>query len=210
MVNANSRSQQIEFDVFPKQDKSEYSYLSNIKEDTGRSSSSVNLVLSSQSVIVLFICILMLLIASFTLGVEKGKLIRSTTEAGQAPAAATAAETASSAVSAAAQAPKETKPAAAMVTAPETAKNAAATAIATAYTKEEVRSGFVIQVASLKGDSAAKVLMEALAKKGIPSFTKTSGKYLTVLAGTFASREEAQGKLKELKKTYTDCYIKKI
>ncbi|MFA5038761.1 MAG: SPOR domain-containing protein [Candidatus Omnitrophota bacterium] len=198
MMNANSRGQQIEFDVFPKQEKSDYSYLSGIKEDTNRGSSSVNLVLSSQSVIILFICIFLLLIASFTLGVEKGKLLGA-----PGPAAAVRLERQTQAPEIApAQNLAALKPAAQTVT--ETQKPEAAAV------KPEILSGYVIQVASLKSEDAARGLAQTLDKKGIPSFVKASGKYSTVLAGTFASREEAQGKLKELKKTYSDCYIKKI
>lgn len=199
MINANSRGEQIEFDVFPKQDKSDYSYLSGIKEDGGRGSSSVNVVLSTQSIIILFICVLMLLIASFTLGVEKGSLV-----------------TARAAVE-----NKETLPAV-----PEKVALPAATGenrVVTENTIVEPRkiqiaatpspapqTAYAIQIASLKSESAARGLSETLIKKGFTASVRPSGNYLVVLAGNYASREDAQGKLKELKKTYSDCFVKKI
>ena len=73
-----------------------------------------------------------------------------------------------------------------------------------------LKKGFVIQVATVKTKDSAKNLCDSLAKKGISAFSKPSGKYIVVLAGTFAKKEEAQIKLRELKKTYVDCFIKPI
>ncbi|MFB3919432.1 MAG: SPOR domain-containing protein [Candidatus Velamenicoccus archaeovorus] len=209
MINTNSRGEQIEFEVFPKQDKSDYSYLSGIKEDGTRNSSSVNVVLSSQSIIILFICVLMLLIASFTLGVEKGKLITakavadikepSLPAAPEKVALPATGENRNIAENAAAEPQKIQIAAAAVASAPAPVKETQAPT-----------GGYAIQVASLKNESAAKGLSETLAKKGFTAFVRPSGNYLVVLAGNYSSREEAQGKIKELKKTYSDCFIKKI
>lgn len=220
-MNSDSKGQQIEFDVFAKQEKSDYSYLSGIKEDATRNSSAVNLILSSQSIIILFICVFMLLIASFALGVEKGKLsansLPALTQAGTGSEAA-----ASGAVPAAVtakNAPENQRFAAPntelqlqkLQNAPQTASAVTETDNASvAVQTENSASGYCIQIASLKGDNAAKNLAQTLTKKGFTAFTRSSGKYLTVLVGGFANKQEAQVKLKELKKTYPDCYIRKI
>jgi len=208
MINTNPRGEQIEFDVFPKQDKSDYSYLSGIKEDGARSSASVNVVLSTQSIIILFICVLMLLIASFTLGVEKGKLVTAKTAVEiKEPALPAAPEKTALPAPAMAENRGVTENAAAE---PQKIQIAAAPAPQTTKETPAPPSGYAIQVASLKSESAAKGLSETLAKKGFAASVRPSGNYLIVLAGNYASREEAQGKIKELKKTYSDCFIKKI
>jgi septal ring-binding cell division protein DamX len=208
MINTNSRGEQIEFDVFPKQDKSDYSYLSGIKEDGARSSSSVNVVLSTQSIIILFICVLMLLIASFTLGVEKGKLItaKSAGDTKEPPLPAAPEKVAMPTTGENRNITENTAPE------PQKIQIASAVTSAPAPVKETQAptGGYAIQVASLKNENAAKGLSETLAKKGFTAFVRPSGNYLIVLAGNYSSREEAQGKIKELKKTYSDCFVKKI
>ena len=72
------------------------------------------------------------------------------------------------------------------------------------------QGGYTIQVASVQSEKAAKGLSEILLKKGFSSYTKQSGKYVIVLAGNFAKKEDAQTSLRELKKSYADCFIKKI
>jgi cell division septation protein DedD len=209
MMNANSGGKQIEFDVFPKQDKSDYSYLAGIKEERNTPAPSVNLVLSTQSIIILFICVLMLLVASFALGVEKGRL---TTARAESKPQATGPGTSE----AAGTEPKATIPShGAQNAADQTQKiQIAAATVLPQEIKETATvaplSGYAIQIASLKSESSAKGLSEALTKKGYTAFVKPSGNYQVVLAGNFNTRDEAQGKLKELKKTYPDCFIKKI
>lgn len=222
-MNPDVKNQQIEFDVFPKDHKSGYAYLGNIKTETHQEASSVNVVFSHQSVIIIFICAVMLLIASFTLGVEKGKLIAKDTLTMERISSDRAAIV---------------PPLSALTTAkginvlPEKIQNSLETQKQNTPTiiKEEPsstplvpsstvvqpkehllpQSGYTIQIATVKTDQAAKKMAEILTKKGWTSFTKPSGKYIVVLAGNYSRKEDAQIKLKELKKTYSDCFIKKI
>jgi hypothetical protein len=69
------KNQQIEFDVFPKDKKENYSYLTGVKGEASPETAPINVIFSHQSIIIVFIGALMLLVASFTLGVEKGKLL---------------------------------------------------------------------------------------------------------------------------------------
>ncbi|HAJ56214.1 MAG TPA: hypothetical protein DCL35_00400 [Candidatus Omnitrophica bacterium] len=206
-MNNASKNQQIEFEVFPKE-KTNFSYLSGVQSETPGEGTQINVVFSHQSVIIIFICAVMLLVASFALGVEKGKLVaKNSPEAGLGP------------VTLAAQEASETKP---VTTAQEktaitadaagaqAADNAAQNTAAEPQVFSAPAGNFAIQVASVKSESAAKSLAETLTKKGISSFTRSSGNYTVVLAGNFAKREEAQQSLKELKKSYSDCFIRKI
>ncbi len=192
-------SQQIEFDVFPKNAKDNYSYLADIKKDTHSDSSSFTVALPQQSVIILVLCVVMLLVASFTLGVERGKLIsRNTALAPAGPWRKIAAPAPKAGTS-----PKETADLTRQKTTPQPAT-------AAEKETEPAAGNYVIQVASLKTKQAANRLAETLTKDGWASFTRTSGDYVVVLAGSFRKKEEAQSRIGELRKTFTDCFIKKI
>ncbi len=191
-MNNAGKNQQIEFEVFPKENKSNYSYLSGVPSDQPHDPAQINVVFSHQSVIVIFICTIMLLVAAFTLGVEKGKLVARNTPSVSVPAVAVAAPVTAEAVPAA------------------TSQTAQATPVAAVPEAPKATGGYAIQIASVKSESAAKKLAETLTKKGISAFTRSAGSYIVVLAGNFGKREEAQASLRELKKTYTDCFIRKI
>ncbi len=217
------KSQQIEFDVFPKEQKNEYAYLGNIKNDIATEPSSINVVFSHQSVIIICICAVMLLVVSFSLGVEKGKLlaknISGTTEktniavASNAPAPVAVQQVQATQNHLPVTNQKnitllaETKPVEvktevllSQVKMPEAPKEQT----------QPLTGSYAIQIASVENKNAAKNMIDNLSKKGFNPTMKSSGKYIIILAGNFAKKEEAQVKLRELKKTYTDCYIRKI
>ena len=217
-MNTQTKSQQIEFEVFPKDNKNNYAYLSGIKNDNGRESNSINVILSNQSIIIILICVFMSLVASFSLGVEKGKLIARNTLMDDKTA-----QTVVSTTTPAAVAPTEAIKIPNQIpekipvsnSKTETTQNilpVVQTIVPIMETQKPLalKKGFVIQVATVKTKDSAKNLCDSLAKKGISAFSKPSGKYIVVLAGTFAKKEEAQIKLRELKKTYVDCFIKPI
>ncbi len=210
-MNPPGRNQQIEFDVFPKENKSQYGYLSDVVGAEGRATSSVNVVFSHQSVFFIFICLTMLLVASFALGVEKGKLTAKREEAPPPTVVASVpSETAAPVLAAVMPSSEKGTPAAKEETPAAPAQKQEEKTKAEAAGAGAAASGYTIQVASVQSPSAAQALAESLTKKGFNSFTKASGKYVVVLAGNFTKREDAQGSLKELKKTFSDCYIKKI
>ncbi|MFH1690951.1 MAG: SPOR domain-containing protein [Candidatus Omnitrophota bacterium] len=209
-TNASSKNQQIEFDVFPKEKRQKDSYPFDTQIDTAEETPAINVVFSNQSVIVVIICAVLLLIASFSLGVEKGKLItRSGQETIEAAQSKPTAQENSMPF-------KEPEPKG-IIIAENTIDVKAVTEdklLAKSDLEEikdaAIKPGYTIQVASLKTDDSAKELSESLKKKGIPSFTKTSGEYIIVLAGNFKTREAAQLQFKQLKKTFNDCFIRKI
>lgn len=214
----NKNQSQIEFEVFPKEDKFNYSYLSGVRSETPHDATPINVVFSYQSVIIIFICAMMLLIASFALGVEKGKLIVKNNDATLKKTVLASESTALVPTMNAIQ--EKTIPLNMERTQTTTVSKENPQAINTAVTltpgvqKETAAiapaSGYTIQVASVQSEKAAKILSESLLNKGITSFTKASGKYVIVLAGNFSKKEEAQSTLRQLKKTYSDCFIKKI
>lgn len=214
-MNSSSKNQQIEFEVFPKENKTNYSYLSGIQGDTRTEGTQVNVVFSHQSVIIIFICAIMLLVASFSLGVEKGKLVAKNS----LPVAEEKSVVENIAPQATGKAIAQAKPAPVSPgktaipvngISAQTDENTVVNTVAVATDTPAPAGGYTIQVASVKSESAAKILAETLTKKGISSFTRSSGKYIVVLAGNFAKMEEARQSLKELKKSYSDCFVRKI
>lgn len=214
----NTKSQQIEFEITPKDVKSNYSYLSNLKDDTRSEPTSINVIFSHQSVIVIFICVIMCLIASFALGVEKGKLIAKNSLPVEKPAQPVAIAAPVQAAQGRVPNPHFDSGTAAVNTQvaaenvkPLTSPVAQPRAIVVAQEPAKTPTGgFTIQVASASSTASAKGLADSLTKKGFAAFTKQSGKYTIVLAGNFPKKEDAQIRLKELKKTYKDCFIRKI
>lgn len=216
MNNEDMKNRQMEFEVFAKNKKSDYAYLADIREHATAGNAPINVAFSHQSVIILVICVLMSLVVSFTLGVEKGKLIaKNTFEAQKSVLALAPADRATTANPAAAQqklalsqetAVLEAKVALSAVAPDKTEE----TALAAKNKEGAPQNAYAIQIASVKSVSAAKQLTESLVKKGMPSFTRTSGKYTIVLAGNFPKKEDAKISLKELQKTFADCFIKKI
>lgn len=209
MNNEDMKSRQMEFEVFAKNKKSDYSYLAEIGERAS-GGAPINVAFSHQSVIILVICVLMSLVVSFTLGVEKGKLIAKNASVpgrdllASAPAVS---EAAPQKVAFSQEAAVLATPDAPLAAAP---KKTGETTIAAKNKADAPQNIYAIQIASVKSASAAKQLTESLVKKGLSSFTRTSGKYTVVLAGNFPKREDARMSLKELQKTFADCFIKKI
>jgi len=72
-------------------------------------------------------------------------------------------------------------------------------------------SGYIIQVASYKKNSSyIQKEVEKLQSNGYKTITVAGGDYMGICAGMFSDREEAQKHLKELQRTYKDCFIRKI
>jgi len=200
-----SGGQQIEFDVFPKDPKGDYSYLADIKKDAPSGHSSVTVALPQQSVIILTLCVVMLLVVSFALGVERGKLVaKGTPKAPGAPWERSAILPADTGTRTSLKKPKQEQ----IKTAVAQAKEAETGALK--QEKTPPAGNYVIQVASFRTKETASRLVETLVKEGWPSFTKTSGDYEVVLAGSYAKKEEAESKIGRLQKKFTDCFVKPI
>jgi cell division protein FtsN len=72
-------------------------------------------------------------------------------------------------------------------------------------------SGYLIQVASYKKNSSyIDKEIERLKQKGYSTKTISGKEYMGICAGNFSDKQEAQKHLKILKETYKDCFIKEI
>lgn len=69
---------------------------------------------------------------------------------------------------------------------------------------------FTIQAVTYKDKEKAKREKNTIEKSGLRAFITKSGKYFLVCAGDFDDISAAQKKLPFLKKTYKDCFVKKM
>ncbi len=70
--------------------------------------------------------------------------------------------------------------------------------------------GFTIQVGSYAESQLALKESASLKKKGFNALLVRKGKYTILCVGTFTSKENAQSVLSQLKRTYGDCYIRRL
>ena len=74
-----------------------------------------------------------------------------------------------------------------------------------------IASEYIVQVATYKKNSSyVKRETAKLQKSGYKTLTITSGKYMQVCAGKFANKKIANKHLNKLKQIYKDCFIRKI
>ncbi|MBL7196886.1 MAG: SPOR domain-containing protein [Candidatus Omnitrophica bacterium] len=72
-------------------------------------------------------------------------------------------------------------------------------------------SGYIIQVASYKKNSSyIEKEITKLQRNGYDTLTISGGEYMGICAGKFTNKKEAQKHQKELQRTYKDCFIRKL
>ncbi|RKY29446.1 MAG: hypothetical protein DRP74_08825 [Candidatus Omnitrophota bacterium] len=76
--------------------------------------------------------------------------------------------------------------------------------------KSEVKAGYTIQVATFRTKTYAQKEAERLKKKGLETLIIPRGEFVTVCVGNFFERQEAKISLNQLKKTYHDCFIRRL
>jgi len=69
---------------------------------------------------------------------------------------------------------------------------------------------YTIQLASYQNNSSAKKEAETLKKKGLLPLVSSKGKYTVLCVGNFADKRNALALLPELKKRYSDCFIRRL
>ena len=148
--------------------------------------------LSAESLVFLGIGVLLILVIAFSLGVEKGRCI----------------------VIAKAQKPLEVVTATKAVPLKQEAASKAVIPQKTQQTsaipqKTEADKSFAIQAITYVKLELAQKEVDALKSGGYQSYVIKSGKYYIVYIGNF-SEEEAKVKLRELKQSYKDSFVKKI
>ncbi len=79
--------------------------------------------------------------------------------------------------------------------------------------KEELKEyiqNYTIQVASFLNRTNAQKEAEILKRKGLSPQVLSKGKFCIVCVGNFSKREEAESLLSKLKKQYQDCRIRRL
>ncbi|MFC1703405.1 SPOR domain-containing protein [Candidatus Omnitrophota bacterium] len=83
-------------------------------------------------------------------------------------------------------------------------------AVATIKTKEIKLGKYTVQVASFKKESFAEKEAQRLQKLGHEILVMPKGKYNIVCVGNFETKKEAERLIGTLKKQYNDCYIRRL
>ena len=73
-----------------------------------------------------------------------------------------------------------------------------------------INGGYTIQVGSYAESGLAMKESANLKKKGFNALLVRKGKYMVLCVGNFTSKENAQSVLSQLKRTYGDCYIRRL
>lgn len=141
-----------------------------------------------EKTVLIILALLVTAIVAFSLGVEKGKR----TFVRQSPAIA-------SKPAVAAEAVNRAEPLAATPAVPELKPVAVAQ-----------KGDYTIQVASFKAAAYAKKEAVLLKKRGFESLILKSGSFTILCVGRFPDKETAQPLLKELRKYYKSCYIRRL
>jgi hypothetical protein len=75
---------------------------------------------------------------------------------------------------------------------------------------KEYQENFTIQVASYRSKTSVQKEAQLLKNKGFQPSVVPDGNYIRLYVGKFFSREQALASLKELKKRYQDCFIRRL
>lgn len=175
-----------------------------------------NLTLSIENVVVIGIMTLMTMIFAFSLGVEKGKKIANfsstsvqlrsvSTKKAPLPAAASTAEK-----TVAVNLPMKTLPTAASPIEIKQKKEMPVIVSVVLNLPSTSNKPYTIQVASFKDDRYARKEARVLKNKNLDSFVITKGNFFVVCIGRFSKKEEANGFLPKLKRTYNDCLVRRL
>jgi septal ring-binding cell division protein DamX len=77
-------------------------------------------------------------------------------------------------------------------------------------TTQDSDDNYTIQVASYQSKASASKQANVLLKKGLAAHVRSKGSYSILCIGKFNSKEKAKAVLTELKKSYGDCYIRRL
>ncbi len=149
--------------------------------------------------------LLLVVLAGFCLGVERGKQIGPQLEVVSMAGVATAqnlpvVQPVRAAVPAAV-APRKTIPVIPAAVSPVPAP---------AVSEPAASGGFAIQLASYLGQQAAQEEVRRLAKNGVRAQVLKQGKYLELRAVGYRSKQEAKAALSGLRKIYPDAFLKRV
>ena len=173
-----------------------------------------SITLSLENLIISGILMLLFVVFSFAVGVERGKKIVFSSN----PVSVTA-KPAAAIINLPVQGIPKTKPSGVM-SAPVVAKPLATEiarknektlkAVEPVKPQDNMSSGYTVQVASYAKMEFAQKEATALKKKGVEAFILGKGKYLIVCAGKFSGKDDAKVVLNRLQKSYKDCVIRRL
>ena len=162
-----------------------------------------HLTFSLENVIVGLIVILMMIVLSYSLGVERGKRVAFKE---------TSSPVVSSETPAAVPSLKKEKPLRQVK--PEIPsvprENASISPLRPKEVQEIVKNTYTIQVASFKDEQLAREEADILKKKGYEIYVMPKGIYSIVCVGKFLKKDEAQDVLNPLKRKYKDCLVRRL
>ena len=151
--------------------------------------------------------LVLVVLAGFCLGVERGKQLGPQLQIVSAVGVATARESVSVPEAARVEIPAPAQPRrpipiipAAVPVAARPAPDASAPA----------GGGFAIQLATYAGPEMAQQEVRRLAKKGVHAQVLKQGKYLELRAVGYRSKQEAKSALAGLRKMYPDAFLKRV
>lgn len=75
---------------------------------------------------------------------------------------------------------------------------------------EEIQNRYLIQVASFMKEKIARQEAKTLEDDGYPVEIAKKGKFVVIFVGDFSDRQQAQKNMETLKKRYKDCFIRRL
>jgi len=76
--------------------------------------------------------------------------------------------------------------------------------------KQEPVPGYTVQVASYTNEGFAKGQVDKLRSDGYEAFTLHKGNFFIMCIGKFSDKDIAASEMKRLRKSYSDCLVRKI
>ncbi|MFH1504722.1 MAG: SPOR domain-containing protein [Candidatus Omnitrophota bacterium] len=169
-------------------------YLFGSNKDTPNNDNQYKVILSLDKFILAGVLILIFLILSFSLGVEKGKKIvfRSNIEQEK-------------------KTEKEPiKENSAVIAEKQLESSEQGEQLKDKAEIKEDKLKYRVQVASFQKENSAREEAEKLREKGHQALIVKRGKYTVVYVGEFDTKKEAINKLNTLKERYKDCILRKL
>lgn len=149
--------------------------------------------------------LVLVVLAGFCLGVERGKQLGPQMEIVSMAGVATAQNLS------VAEPPRAAVPAAAPLRKTIPVIPAAVSPVpAPAVLKPAASGGFAIQLATYMGQQAAQEELRRLGKNGVRAQLLKQGKYLELRAVGYRSKQEAKAALAGLRKKYPDAFLKRV
>ena len=163
-----------------------------------------SLTMTLENIISGLILVIMAIVLSYSLGVEKGKRVVFKKVAPALPAATTVVPQDTKKIN---PLPSEVKQETLQPPAQEDVNNSPDTQT---VMKEILDIAYTIQVASFKNKEHAHEEATALKRKGYEIFVMPKGNYSIVCVGKFLKKDQAHDTLSQLKKKYKDCLVRRL